>query len=52
MAYRLSLGKRAQREDLVKIFEVGPGVEPATVEEQRQFFRDWLASIRVQSEAR
>ena len=45
-AYRLTLGKHAQQEDLVSIFDAGRGVEPAIVDEQRAFFRDWLASIR------
>jgi hypothetical protein len=44
-AYRLTLGNRVRREDLVGIFDSGPGVEPVTVEQQRAFYRDWLLSI-------
>ena len=44
-AYRLTLGSTGRLEDLVGIFETGPGIEPATVDEQRAFFREWVSSI-------
>jgi hypothetical protein len=44
-AYRLTLGSKGRREDLVGIFDTGPGVEPATVEAQRAFFREWASTI-------
>lgn len=46
-AYRLTLGKPASRDDLVDIFDSGPDVMPASVENQREFFNDWLASLRA-----
>jgi hypothetical protein len=46
-AYRMTMGQHARIEDLVGIFDVGPDVEPATVEQQGAFFRNWLASIGV-----
>ena len=44
-AYRLTRGSKGRREDLVGIFDTGPGIEPATVEEQRAFYADWVSSI-------
>ena len=44
-AYRLTLGKPPGEQDLVDIFSSGPGMEPATVGEQRAFFIAWLSSI-------
>ena len=43
--YRVTLGKQPRREDLVGIFDTGPDVQPATVDEQRAFHREWLLSI-------
>jgi hypothetical protein len=45
--YRNQMGKRAFRDDLVHTFAVGDDVDPATVEDQLQFHREWLASLRV-----
>lgn len=45
-AYRLRMGEQAKSADLVSIFETGPDVNPSTVPEQEQFYRDWLASLR------
>jgi hypothetical protein len=44
-AYRLQLGQPARVEDLVSIFESGPDVEPASVEEQRAFHDLWMRSV-------
>ena len=44
-AYRLTLGSTGRLENLVGIFETGPGIEPATIDEQRAFFREWVSSI-------
>jgi len=42
-AYRLEMGRPGR--DLVGIFESGPDVNPSSVERQRAFWTDWLASI-------
>ncbi|HYS82505.1 MAG TPA: hypothetical protein VEM76_17480 [Anaeromyxobacteraceae bacterium] len=44
-ANKLHLGQRGRREDLVDIFTTGPDVEPASVDEQEAFHKEWLASI-------
>jgi hypothetical protein len=44
-AYKMRLGQRAARADLVKIFDSGPDVEPSSVDEQKQFHREWLQSL-------
>jgi hypothetical protein len=48
--YRISLGKRPSRFDLVRIFDTGPDVEAVTVDEQRAFGREWHRSIGVKSQ--
>lgn len=45
-AYRMRLGHRAERQDLVNIFAEGPDVEPASVETQREFWKAWRRSLR------
>ena len=50
--YRVSAGKRPVRADLVRIFDTGPDVEPATVDEQKAFGRAWLQSIAETSDRR
>ncbi|MDP9126388.1 MAG: hypothetical protein M3N82_17620 [Pseudomonadota bacterium] len=45
-AYRTTFGKQALRSDLVQIFAEGHDVIPASVENQRKFFDDWLKSLR------
>ncbi|MDB5105337.1 MAG: hypothetical protein JWP91_3026 [Fibrobacteres bacterium] len=45
-AYKLTLGLQAKTSDLVSIFESGPDVNPSTVEEQEEFFRKWLQSLK------
>jgi hypothetical protein len=46
-AYKLTMGKHAQIEELAEIFEAGPDVIPAYVSKQREFFEQWLNSPRV-----
>jgi hypothetical protein len=48
-AYRLEIGRPARSADIVSIFDTAPGVNPATVAEQEQFYREWLRSIGVPS---
>ena len=43
-AYRLTRGQKPQRTDLVRIFDEGADVIPATVARQKEFFDDWLKS--------
>jgi hypothetical protein len=44
-AYRTRTGERARQSDLVRIFDTGPDVEPVSVEEQRAYHDQWLASV-------
>jgi len=44
-AYRLTMGQQAKSADLVSIFDTGPEVEPATIDDQEHYYRDWLASL-------
>jgi hypothetical protein len=44
-AYRLTLGKKPVRGDLVRIFDEGADVIPASVELQKEHFEDWRKSI-------
>lgn len=44
-AYRMTKGKQALTEDLVKILESGPDVEPSTIAEQEQYKNEWFASL-------
>jgi hypothetical protein len=44
-AYRLEIGRPAKSADLVSIFDTGPEVEPATLADQAQYYRDWLGSL-------
>lgn len=45
-AYKMEMGKPALRENLVRIFEQGADVVPSPVARQKEFFNDWLASLR------
>lgn len=45
-AYRLTMGQAARQESLACIFDTGPDVAPATLEEQRQYFDAWLQSLQ------
>ena len=44
-AYKQELGRQAMRSDLVMIFNSGPDVQPASVEEQEEFHYQWLQSL-------
>ena len=44
--YRLRLGERATTDDLLRTFETGDLVEPATVKDQRAFYDRWLESLK------
>ncbi|MBQ1782625.1 MAG: hypothetical protein II007_03140 [Gammaproteobacteria bacterium] len=45
-AYKMEMGKPAGRESLVRIFEQGADVIPSSVSRQKEYFSDWLASLR------
>jgi len=45
-AYRLHMGRQAQSDDLVHIFDSGPDVEVATVEAQKTFAEAWFDQFR------
>lgn len=45
-AYKLEMGRQAMSSDLVSIFETGPDVVPSTVEDQENFYREWLKSLK------
>ena len=47
MAYKLQAGKKPTRNDLVRIFEQGHDVIPASVANQKEFFSEWLKSEKV-----
>ena len=44
-AYRMTLGRPALMADLVVIFDTDPDVVPSTVDSQRAFHSQWLASL-------
>jgi hypothetical protein len=43
--YRLTMGKQAAREDLVKTFEVSGEIEPVGILAQKEYYQDWLGSL-------
>jgi len=43
-AYRLTIGRHASREDVVRIFDAGPDVIPSFVANQKSYFDNWLHS--------
>jgi hypothetical protein len=45
-AYQLTLGKPALAGDLVSVFDLGHGLVPATVKQQREFYDSWLKSLK------
>lgn len=47
LVYQLHAGQQARSSDLRDIFSAEPGLPPATIEEQRAFYRDWLVSLKV-----
>lgn len=46
-AYRLKLGQQALAADLTGIFAEGPDIVPASVENQREYYDRWIASLRA-----
>lgn len=44
-AYKLSLGKKADRSDVVGIFDRGPEMDIGSVDDQRRFYDQWLNSF-------
>lgn len=45
-AYKMEMGKQTTRECAVRIFESGADVIPSPVALQKQYFNDWLASLK------
>ena len=46
VAYKIEMGQRANRDNLVNIFEQGDDVIPSTLSQQRDFFKQWLQSVK------
>lgn len=46
-AYTLEMGKSASLENIVDIFDFTPIESVATVEEQKQFYRDWTQALKL-----
>jgi hypothetical protein len=46
-AYRLTMGSQALAKDLVSIFDSGPDIIPASVARQKEYFNDWIASLKA-----
>lgn len=44
-AYKLTMGRKPERADLVDIFGFGHDIIPASVERQREFYADWVKSL-------
>jgi hypothetical protein len=45
--YKFKIGQQATAADLIDIFSEGPDVTPASVESERQHFREWVGSLRA-----
>lgn len=43
-AYRMKIGEHAKLKDLVPIFNSGPDVIPASVADQKRYFKQWVES--------
>ena len=46
-AYRLTIGRTTSKDALVRIFDSGPDVIPASVANQKEYFNDWLKSPKA-----
>ena len=46
-AYRLTTGRQALTKDLVGIFDSGHDVIPSFVANQKEFYNDWIHSLRA-----
>lgn len=44
-AYKLSLGQKPDQSDIVGIFDQGPEMDIASVDDQRRFYDQWLNSF-------
>lgn len=44
-AYRLEIGKQAKLADLVNIFDCDDNLEFVTINEQKNFFEEWIKSL-------
>jgi hypothetical protein len=44
-AYKLQMGTHGKLSDMVCIFDTGPDITPATLDEQKNFYNEWLASL-------
>ena len=47
LAYKMIIGKRAEKSDIVNIFEYDTSLKPTTVDSQDKFYNNWLKSIGV-----
>ena len=45
-AYRMQMGRKVGRGDMVSIFDSGPDIDPVSVEIQKEFFNKWLGSFK------
>jgi hypothetical protein len=50
-AYKMEIGRRATTADLVRIFDAASDLQPVSVEEQRQFYEQWLLSLGINIKA-
>jgi hypothetical protein len=46
-AYKLTMGKLANRHDLVQVFSDGPDIIPVSVKIQREFYNEWLQTPKT-----
>jgi len=46
-AYRLTKGHQAFNKDLVSIFDAGPDVIPSFVVNQKEYYEDWIESLKA-----
>jgi len=44
-AYKLAFGKKPERSDIVEIFDNGPEMDIASVDDQSRFYDQWLKSF-------
>jgi len=49
-AYKLSLGKKPDRSDVVGIFDKGPEMDIGSVDDQRRFYDQWFNSFLVKED--
>jgi len=44
-AYKLTLGKQTSNSDIIDIFDEAPVSKIATVDKQKEFYRNWINSL-------